>query len=209
MFDKQTDQEKETILYYDNNAEKWVNDRGGIAKPSRWINEIEQFHTLLPEGNILEIGVGAGKEAALLASKGYTYAGIEPALGLLKLIQNSNPTLSLLHMNLFDMTFTDNAFDGFWSAATLLHIPKSKIDHALQAIKRVVKPEGLGFISLIKGFNEIIDQETNRFFALYTIEEMTGILVKNNFVLEQAYECAGRGLKTDREWLCFFVRVKK
>lgn len=210
MTEKQTIQEKETIRYYHEQAEQWVANRGGYSKLSCWTDEVDEFHRLLPQGKILEIGSGAGKEAALLVSKGYDYTGIDAALGLLQVAQNFNPMLSLFHMDVFDMNFADNTFDGFWCAATLLHIPKSKINEALRAIKRVIKSDGIGFISLMKGLDEVIDQETNRFFAQYILNEMSTILTENNFIIEKSYEIVGKGSsKKTREWLCFFVRIKK
>lgn len=202
--------EQSTIEYYDNHAEEWLQARGGMVKQSFWMDEIDIFHGLLSHGKILEIGSGIGKEAKALDEKGYEYVGIDPSEGLLTIARRNNPMLTFLQHDCFDMNFPENSFDGFWCAATLLHLPKSKIDSALSAIKQVIKHDGIGFISLKKGIGEIVDEKTNRFFALYELAEMTEILQRHDFIIEKSYECTGKiAVKKDTEWLCFFVRVKK
>ena len=46
------------------------------------------------------------------------------------------------------LKFPPRSFDGFWAAASLLHTPKRKIKSVLGNIHKILKPEGVGFISL-------------------------------------------------------------
>ena len=51
-------------------------------------------------------------------------------------------------MDFYKLNFPSGSFDGFWASASLLHIPKNKIHQVLSDIKNIIKPNGIGFISL-------------------------------------------------------------
>jgi vacuolar-type H+-ATPase subunit F/Vma7 len=96
---------------------------------------------------------------------------------------------------------------------TLLHIPKSKIDQALQQIKKFVKNDGVGFISIKEGIGEKMESKTadygsddKRFFAFYSKKEFEGVLSRNGFEIIKAESLKLMGKP---EFLCFFVRVAK
>lgn len=195
--------ESKTIEYYNKEAESWIVAHGGNEEDSYWRTEMQHFHELLPSGKVLEIGSGAGKDAAVLIAMGYDYTGTDASKGLLKIAQKRNPQAKLEHVNVFDLDFPEHGFDGFWTAATLLHIPKDRIDEALQRIKTQIKPGGIGFITMKAGAGERTDQETGRWFAYYSKEEFQEVLERNSYeVVEE------KSKKGERDWwLCFWVRV--
>jgi len=198
-----TEKEKATLQYYNIHAEDW-RAAHCVNSQSFWSDEITKFHHLLPSGKILEVGSGSGREAARLIQLGYDYSGIDASEGLLETARRDNPSGMFFHQNVYDLTFPTNTFDGFWTAATLLHIPKDRMGEALKSIQRVVKPEGLGFISLRKGQGESVDQKTGRFFSYFTIEEFNQILLKNSITVINSgeKEQANRNIT----WLTFFVK---
>lgn len=198
--------ELKTIEYYDKNAQEWVSSRKE-GKPSFWLNDIGTFYQLLPCGSILEVGVGGAKEAMLLIEKGYDYIGVDASEGMLAIAHKTLPAAKFVHATVYDLPFDNNVFDGFWTAATLLHIPKRRIDEALKSIHRVVKTGGIGFISLKKGEVEALDDKpTDRWFSYYEEDEFKQILLKNGFEIikgnakyQESAACW---------WLTFFVRSR-
>ena len=206
-----TEQERKTIRFYNEQGRNWVQKREP-NKESLWATEIEELHRLLPAGKLLEIGVGGGKEARLLIKKGYDYVGVDASIGILEVAKQYLPANTALYVaSLHELPFEDNLFDGFWTAATLLHIPKDRINDALQSIKRVIKTGGVGFISLREGVGEGLDDAgTGRWFALYQEEEFTKILNNNGFdVLACAKRIQPSCTVKGRGWIMFFVRVVK
>ena len=203
-----TEKELQTISYYDQHAEKWSSERGPDAKKSLWEPELEQFHSLLPEGKILEIGFGGAKEAASLIRMGYEYVGIDPAAALIKKAQKRFSQAQFDVKSVYDLDYKQ-VFDGFWCSAVLLHVPPEKMNSALSKIYQSMKPGALGFISLIQGQGEYLDEETGRFFYLYDEDQFITLLKKNGFIIER-HNIRHRNTKRTwlRSWLTFFVRVK-
>jgi len=195
---------EQTIDYYDNKAADWSEAHGGHEEASYWQNEMNKFHELLPSGKVLEIGSGAGKDASALIRFGYDYTGTDASEGLLKVAQKRNPTATFRRVGVHELDFPEHTFDGFWTVATLLHIPKDKIDEALQRISNQVKPNGVGFITMKSGEGEREDPQTGRWFAYYSKDEFQQTLERNNFeVIEEQNRQEPKDL-----WLCYWVRTK-
>ena len=198
-----TDREKQTVDFYDQKAEVWVAAHGGNEKTSSWQSEMERFHELLPSGKVLEIGSGAGKDAEALIKMGYEYTGTDASGGLIKIAQKRNPQATFRHVEVHELDIPEHKFDGFWTAATLLHIPKNRIDEALQRIKTQIKSGGIGFITMKAGAGEREDPETGRWYAFYSKEGFQAVLERNGFCVIEEKNRKG---KKDW-WLCFWVKV--
>lgn len=199
------DKKLQTINYYDTHAREWSNAHHGDEQTSYWEDEMNKFHKFLPSGKVLEIGCGSGKDASNIIRLGYDYVGTDPSKGLLEIAQKRNPGTSFRNKSVQGLDFEENEFDGFWTAATLLHIPKDEIDDALQSIIRVVRNGGIGFISLKAGEGEREDAETERWFSYYSGEEFTKILEKNRLkVIEFGTKKGEKDF-----WLVFLVKVEK
>lgn len=199
---KRVNKLRQTVDYYDKEAKNWTSAHGGNQEDSYWKAEMERFHQLLPNGRVLEIGSGAGKDAAALKVIGYDYTGTDASEGLLRVAKKRNPDTRFVHMAVHDLDFPGEKFDGFWTAATLLHIPKDKIDAALVKIKGVLKPGAVGFISMKAGAGERTDPQTGRWFAYYSQKEFHQVLVRN--VFEVVEEATRKGEKD--WWLVYWVK---
>ncbi len=200
---KFVEQEKRTIDYYNKSGREWAAARGG-NEVSYWLGEMQKFRSLLRAGRILEIGSGSGRDALELIKFGYEYIGTDASKGLIEIAQEKNPGAVFENKSVFDLDYPEGVFDGFWTAATLLHIPKNRIDQALEGIARVVKPGSVGFISMKQGKGENEDASTGRWFAYYSQLEFIEVLERNGFEIK---DCEIR--HGDRDiWLIFYVFKK-
>lgn len=197
------DKEKKTISYYDRSAPDWTVAHGGNEGPSYWQVEMERFNVLLPKGKVLEIGSGAGKDAAALIGMGYDYTGTDASNGLINVAKTRNPNERFINVPVDELDFGDEKFDGFWTAATLLHIPKEAIDCSLQHIKSTLKAGAVGFISLKKGEGEKTDEATGRWFAYYSEPEFREVLSRNHYEVLEAKE----RVEEKDTWLVFYVKA--
>ncbi len=201
-----TDREQKTVNYYDQQAPEWVAAHGGNEEESYWKNEMDKFHQLLASGKVLEIGSGAGKDASALIKIGFDYTGTDASSGLIKVAQKRNPQAKFINVAVEELNLPEKSFDGFWAAAVLLHIPKEKIDSALQSIRKEIKDGGIGFISLKEGDGEKEDQKTGRWFAYYQEEEFKEILLRNDFkVIDFKKRIEER--EGQPNWLAYFVKA--
>ena len=203
-----TQEERETVKTYNLYAKEWIKTH---HTTNFWAPELKQLKNYIPQGKILEIGSGAGIDAKELIHLGYKYTGTDISLGLIKEAQKRNPKTKFIHESVYELNFLENNFDGFWAVAVLLHIPKSRIDEALQRIHFVIKANGTGLISLKKGTGEkMIEQEFQnkkfrRFYSFYSLNEFSKVLKRNKFEILSPYIRKS----TKDIWLIYFVKVIK
>lgn len=203
-----TPEEKITISNYDAAAEIWAREHDD---PFFWLEQLLEFKKLLPSGKVLEIGSGGGRDAQVLTALDYAYTGIDASSGLVKEAQKRNPGLAFSRQSIYELNFPEAHFDGFWCSATLLHIPRQRIDEALSQIHRVVKPGGVGFISIKRGVGEenliedISGQTFERYFVYYSDEQFKEVLERNNY---RILKNQTRIMSEKTTWLCYFIEVR-
>lgn len=201
-----TEEEKITKAAYDKYGKAWAaaNVMGDFWRPY-----IHKFHRILPEGNILEIGCGSGRDAQDLIKLGYGYTGTDITDSFIDFCRQRLPGQKFIRQSVYDLYFPGHKFDGFWACASLIHVPKARMGEALQSIKSVVKLGGVGFISLKDGDNEyvrrdkIADLDMERFFAYWKKNEFALELERNGFKIVN-YEFND---SQETKWHCFFVKT--
>lgn len=210
-----SNKEKVTIDAYE--AIENARDISGYYMSDFWQEYFDKLQKLLPQGKILDIGCGNGKDASLFINNGYQYIGIDLSPAVIQKAQTKIKGGEFRVMSIYELDFPDNTFDGFWSGVALLHIPKNKVDTPLQEIKRVVKLGGFGFISMQRGEKEKMIPSPDapgreRFFAFYAKDEFKKVLEDNGFeVLESdaPKDVSGKNPKSGDGWLTYFVRILK
>lgn len=190
---------------YNRIAEKWAAEHN---ETDYWQKEFEIFARLLPQGKVLDVGCGSGRDYQLLQGK-YDYTGVDYSTGLLTVAKQKFPKAIFVEGDILNLPFEENAFDGFWAVASLLHIPKEKITRALGEIKRVVKKDGVGFIALKKGEGEKMvaddgDEQDQRFFAYWQKDEFENVLQKAGF---EVIDFVEHPASEKTIWITFFVKV--
>lgn len=195
------DKETGTIAYYNQNAEQFKSFRGAEIS-HYWQHELGYFHKLLPTGRVLEVGCGTGNEALLLHQLGYEYFGIDPSLSVIKLAQQLNPSLHFQLATLPQLDFPGRSFDGFLAFASLLHVPKESIHDHLRVLDHLIRPGGVGLITIKQGIGEEIRSD-GRYFAYYNQDEFTqALMAAGHFVLDVTSRP-----DTNYDWLVFFVQT--
>jgi len=146
------------------------------------------------------VGCGDGEHGAYFMEKGFDVVGIDLSDSFLEMARKKS--LNTLKMDLEDLKFNDNSFDGIWAVTSLLHVPKSKINKVLGKLSDVLKSDGILYVCVKEGKGEkfVIDKEdssTKRFFAFWKKDEFldfteayfnlldfTEVKVKNTTFLE-------------------------
>lgn len=194
--------EQRTVDTYNQIAERWAAKN---RDPKFWVEELSLFQRHLPSGRIVEIGTGGGRDIPSLLEAGYEYIGTDASSAFIRQLRHDFPPLRFLEQNVYHLNFPREFFDGFWACAVLLHIPSDRIDRALTSIRRIVRPGGVGFISLKEGQGEGFEDEEYgqpRYFSYYTMESFTEVAHRNGLAI----------LETTRKemihvtWLGFIVR---
>lgn len=178
-----------------------------------WIEEFDFYKSLIKGKKVIDLGCGAGRDAAIFIENGFDYTGIDASAGMLKVARARAPKGKFQQMDFSATTFSDGVFDGFWAAASFLHIPKKDVSSILQEARRITKNGGVGFISLKEktGMDEgMIDEDKyggiSRYFSFYARDEFKDILEQNGFsVVKISTHTEDDERKTN--WLGYFVKV--
>jgi trans-aconitate methyltransferase len=193
----------DTLRAYDQHAAEWAekhSDEDYWRENREWL-----FLHLEPQDRIIEFGTGPGDEGARLIQAGLDYTGIDGSVGMLTLARQKIPSERLRLMDLRDLGLADNEepFDGFWSTATLLHIPKTEINHVLSLMRGMLKSKTPGFIAMRDGEGEIQNNKLPhpRLFSFWGRGEFAEVLKGCGFTIEEAYS------ETHNEhlWHCYRV----
>jgi SAM-dependent methyltransferase len=130
----------QTLQFYRTNAQAYAD----WAKPPS--ARLRGFFALLPPGaSILELGCGAGNHSAEILAAGFQLRATDgsPEMAAIASRRLGYPVATMR----FDELDDDNAYDGVWASACLLHVPRGELGGILRRIRRALKPEGLFYAS--------------------------------------------------------------
>ena len=168
----------------------------------------KQFLELLQSGaHILDVGCGPGRDMAWFESRNINVTGVDFSSAMLE-IARTQVRGSLVQTDMRKLPFEAHSRDGIWCNASLLHLPKPDSPTALLEFKRVLKPNGIFFLAVQEGEGEHLETrevygENQRFFARYSVSEMTGLLEAAGFEILDGYTHRTH----DRIWIRFLARA--
>lgn len=155
----------------------------------------EVLHKSIRDMTVLDVGTGTGKDIKYMNSKGITKViGLDNSDKMIEVLEELQkrkeiPENSFMKGDMLNLPFDDNIFDIVRQNASLLHIPITTkgemLDKAIQETNRVLKQNGILFVSVKKGNGvQFIDTKegfARRIFQMHTIESITKVIKENNF----------------------------
>lgn len=165
-------------------AEDFANNVASLAP----IASIDRFIDLLHvKGKIIDIGSGSGRDAKIFTHKGIDVVGIDFCQNLIDIARKNAPLAEFKLMDIEEMHFPPDSFDGAWAACSLLHIAKKSFPEVLKKIHNLLKKEGLLYLALKKGQGESLEADlryegdVKKFWSFYEEDELKNILQNTNF----------------------------
>lgn len=199
-----TPAEQQTRAMYENTAfaERYANYF------SDYDEHFFRFQELLPQGRILDLGCGPAYDGNLFAAWNYNYIGVDFAYAILCAGREwHEKNILLAQMDMAHLGFITDAFDGFWAVSSLMHIPKCKIEYAIQEIHRVVKSGGIGHMLLRKGNFELMQfnpiAKMDALVSAYLPDDFSTLLKKNGFEILDFEEYT---MSKDMQSMMYFVK---
>jgi ubiquinone/menaquinone biosynthesis C-methylase UbiE len=166
---------KRTIDAYEELAEEYSKTRPGVDA----IKEVLDFFIDNLKGKeILEIGCGPGRDAKYLSEHNLDITGIDLTSNFIEMASQNVPEAKFIQMDMRYLEFPENNFDGIWSCAAFLHIPKNEAKDTLLGFRRVLKHNGLLYLSVKQGEGEYFVGD--RFFSFYAQDELKDLLESCN-----------------------------
>lgn len=145
------------------------------------------------KGNILDVGCGAGNNCQYINEKGGFQAyGIDFSDGMIAEARKRYPKVKIKKMDMTNITFPDQKFDGILSNCSLIHIPTELLAQTLQWFKRTLKPKGKLLLIVLEGNGEEMAEEPYRqgqgvyaYTKYFTAEEISKLLNDNGFRIDE------------------------
>jgi ubiquinone/menaquinone biosynthesis C-methylase UbiE len=131
---------------------------------------------------ILNVGCGDGRDNIHIEKNGGKAIGIDLSDGMLKEARNLHPEGDFRKMDMRNLAFEDNFFDGIWASGSIYHVPKSDVHRIISEFVRTLKAEGVLSLNFKLGEGEGLEANPKsyggypRYFAYYTRQEMKDII---------------------------------
>lgn len=164
-----SDLQKETLDYYQSNAEKFFDDTVSIDLTDLYYPFLE----LMPEtGLILDAGCGSGRDTRFFLRQGFDVVAFDNASEMVKLASHFTGQDCLL-LSFDDINF-ENKFDGVWACSSMLHVPKNNMINVLNKLCTALKHEGILYTSFKYGDDQVF--RNGRLFSNYDEESFNAVI---------------------------------
>jgi ubiquinone/menaquinone biosynthesis C-methylase UbiE len=135
-----------------------------------------------PKPIILNVGCGDGRDNIHIEKNGAKAIGIDLSEGMLQEARKLYPEGDFRKMDMRELLFEDEYFDGIWASGSIYHVPKSEFGKILREFARVLKSDGILSLNFKLGTGEGMESNPKsyggspRYFAYYTEKEMKSII---------------------------------
>ncbi|MEM1051414.1 MAG: class I SAM-dependent methyltransferase [Pseudomonadota bacterium] len=156
------------------------------------------------KARILELGCGAGRDAARIRERGFD---LDVTDGIPAMVAKANERHEVnARLMQFDELDTVGEYDAVWAHACLLHCPRAELPGVVKRVHRSLKPLGLHYASYKLGDGEGRDL-LGRLHNFPTAEWLFEVYDAAEFKPVEHHVFAGQGCDgTPRDWLALTVR---
>lgn len=186
-----------TIAYYNRNAEGYAQATLGVDMTPIYRRF---FAHIPPSSAILDAGSGSGRDTLAFINLGYQVQAFDASAELCAISRSLTgvPTRCLRFQ---DLDY-DNAFDGVWACASLLHVPQVDLGDAIVRLIRALRPGGALYMSFKLGQGERITEDGRMFTYMDELRLRKIFLGLPQARLEDVWISGGEGnLKGRIDWL--------
>lgn len=185
-----------TRAVYNRYAGEYAATTGRLDQFPGLEGELDRFLNALPDGPVLDLGCGAGRDSEHLARHGAVVVAGDLSEQLLLMARSRCAPLGAVQLDLMSLPFRAGGFAGVWACGSVVHVPREHHLHAFREISRVLGPGGIASISLKEGDHEgWMSGErlpAPRWFSLRTPESVTAELRGSGFAAVRVVP-SGRG----------------
>ena len=136
----------DTIKYYEKEYETFISET--IDADTEVLRR--RFLRLIPDnGDILDLGCGSGRDTKAFIDAGYRVSAIDGSEEICH-AASEYTGIDVKCMDFFDIK-TEEAYDGIWACASVLHVEKSRIPKLLDVLYRALKKGGILYLSFKYG----------------------------------------------------------
>ncbi|MEQ1795742.1 MAG: class I SAM-dependent methyltransferase, partial [Nitrospira sp.] len=156
---------------------------------------------------ILDLGCGGGQDARAIHAKGFRVVGMDLTTAFLRSARKTAPLVPLVRADMRDLPFQQEAFNGVWAVACLMHVPKPEAAQVLKRLSRIVRPGGLLAATVTHGTQSRIRTDgwmPGRYFARWQKAELACVVERNGWTIEALHVVSNQERKG--RWLNLIAR---
>ena len=176
------DEYKITIQTYGDLGKRYIENSASID-----LFVLNEFMGTLPKGGkVLDVGCVAGRDSKKLAAAGFDVTGIDVVDIFLEEARKNVAGAKFLKMDMLDISFPKNSFDGILAQAVLLHIRRSEVPKVLKDFYKILKPGGKIYVGVKRGDGEgweadKLANNKKRFFTYFSGEGIARYMKEAGF----------------------------
>jgi len=174
---------------------------------------LKKFLSFLPKNSeVLDVGCGPGRDVKYFIDHGMNATGTDYSTGMIREARKRVPKGKFVITDSRNLKFKANSFDGLWTMSSINFLPKKYTNKVLKEFRRVLKPDGILFISVPEGKEEGIFKMYNKpvFSTDFRLSEIKNLLIKNGFkIIEAKAGIAKKGRAKGVKFVTVFAEVKK
>lgn len=136
----------DTLEYYEKEFETFISET--IDADTEVLRR--RFLKNIPDkGDILDLGCGSGRDTRAFLDAGYRVSAIDGSAEICH-AASEYTGIEVKCRDFFDIK-DEEAYDGIWACASILHVEKSKIPQLLKVLYRAMKKGGILYMSFKYG----------------------------------------------------------
>ena len=186
-----------TVGYYDRNAGRFEAETANVD-----MSEIhDRFLRYLPKkARLLEAGCGVGRDALAFAKRGLDVVAFDASTEMVRLTRERAGGSVEIHQMQFEDLAWEQEFDGIWTCASLLHVPKSSFPDVATRLANALRPGGAWYMSFKFGVGERLSR--GRYFTDHTEETLRAALPTSRICLAEVWISTDyRSNRAGERWL--------
>lgn len=172
--------DEKTHTAYSENAGIYSQDWLSQPEPTDIYQLVKKY--FIPNGTTADIGCGNGRDSNWMSQNGFQVSGFDSSNELLKLAHDLFPKVQFSRALLPDLNEIKNQYDNVFCETVIMHLPKTQIESAIMNLKRILKPNGVMYLSWRVTESEDARHKDGRLYSAFDPEfimnqfDPTGIL---------------------------------
>ncbi|NMC51669.1 class I SAM-dependent methyltransferase [Candidatus Kuenenbacteria bacterium] len=200
------------------NYEKGIKWHFEKSRSYDWSKQRKIFAKYLSDGaKILDAGCGGSDNFSDFIKMGFEMTGLDYSKKTISEIRKKFPKSKLYCCDLRKIKMPDNYYDGIWACASLINLRKIDISKVLTKFRKIVRDEGIIFVSLKKGNGEkmVTDLFGERMFSFFskkefiTMAEQIGFKIKSVEIVTDNKLTKQKKSTKAPDWICLYLINKK
>ena len=160
-----------TQTAYVENAKIYSQDWLSQPEPSDIYKLIQKF--FIANGTTADIGCGNGRDSNWMKQNGFQVSGFDSSTELRKIAQDLFPTVEFRTATLPGLHEIKNQYDNVFCETVIMHLSKNQIESAIQNLKRILKPNGVLYLSWRVTEGEDSRHKDGRLYSAFDSELIT------------------------------------